>query len=149
MVCFRRRRQAVASVEAAIVFPVIIFLILAIVIGSMGIFRYQEVCFLTREGARYASVHGTDYQTEVKSTAATADDVYNKGILPRVSTLDTSKLTYSVTWNKKNSPYTITSSYSKPTVNTVTVTLTYKWMPEMFLVGPITFSTSSTMPVTY
>jgi len=28
-------------------------------IGGMGIFRYQELATLAREGARYAVVHGT------------------------------------------------------------------------------------------
>jgi len=37
----------------------------------MGIYLYQEVCFLAREGARYASVHGGDYHREVKQPAAT------------------------------------------------------------------------------
>ena len=69
MVCSRRQRLAVVSVEAAFVFPVVIFLILAIVIGSMAVFRYQEVASLAREGSRYASLHGATYQQNTGKTA--------------------------------------------------------------------------------
>jgi hypothetical protein len=58
-----RRRQlgaraAVTAVECAIVLPVTFFLLFALVVGGMGVFRYQEVATLAREGARYASTHG-------------------------------------------------------------------------------------------
>src|SRR5436190_15081592 len=150
MVQCRQRRLAVVTVEAAFVLPVAFFLILATVIGSMGIFRYQEVCYLAKEGARYASVRGTQYEQEVSgATAATADSIYNKAILPRVAVCDTANLSYSVSWSKSNSPYTVTSSFEKPVGNTVTVTVTYKWMPELYLIGPITLKASSTMPMSY
>ena len=33
--------------------------------------------------------------------------------------------------------------------NYVTVTVTYQWYPEFLLVGPITLTSTSTMPMTY
>ncbi len=56
-----RKRNGAYIVEAAFVYPITFFLILAMVIGSMGIFRYQECSFLARLGARYGSVHGGNY----------------------------------------------------------------------------------------
>jgi Flp pilus assembly protein TadG len=145
-----RRRSGAALVEMAIIMPVVVLLIFGLIVGGMGIFRYQEVANLAREGARYAAVHGTQYALENPGkTAATAQDIYNNAILPQAGALNTSKLTYSVTWNKTNSPVSATNDYEKPTGNTVTVTVTYTWMPEWFLVGPINLSSSSTVPMSY
>jgi hypothetical protein len=56
-----RKRNGTYIVEAALVYPITFFLILATVIGALGIFRYQECSFLARLGARYGSVHGDGY----------------------------------------------------------------------------------------
>ncbi len=40
----------------------------------MGIYRYQQVASLAREGARYASVHGSQYAADTGNAAATASD---------------------------------------------------------------------------
>jgi Flp pilus assembly protein TadG len=146
--CARRRRGA-TLVEMAIVSPVILLLILGLIIGGMGIYRYQEVAHLAREGARYASVRGTQYQQEVTgATAATPQSIYDNAIAPQTVVLDLSKLSYQVTWNSTNSPYT-TTNFELPVGNTVSVTVTYQWFPEWFLIGPITFSSTATLPMTY
>ncbi len=143
------RRRGATLIEVAFVFPVIVFLILALVVGGAGIFRYQEVCYAAHEAARWASVHGGDYALETKTPAATPTDVYNNAIQPRIMTLDPSRVTYSVTWDKSNYPVTVSSDYEKPVGNTVTVTVSYSWLPELYLVGPITLTGSSTLPMTY
>ncbi len=150
MIVSRQPRRAVVSVEAAIIFPVVILLILGLIVGSLGIFRYQEVCYLAREGARYASVRGTDYKNEVSgATAATAQDVYDNAIKPRVMVLDPTKLSSSVSWDSSNAPYSMISNYEVPKNNTVTVTVTYQWLPELYIIGPITLTASSTLPMSY
>jgi len=145
----RRVRPGAALVEAAFVLPVAIFLILAIVVGGMGVFHYQETCYLAREGARYAAVHGTDYQKDTKNAPATAQDVYDNAIKPQIMTLDPNNLAYSVTWTSSNSPTTVTNDAGKPLGNTVSVTVTYTWIPEWFLAGPIPFTSTSTLPMSY
>jgi Flp pilus assembly protein TadG len=145
----RGGRPAAATVEGALVFPLVVFLVLALLVGAVGIFRYQEVCYLAHEGARYASVHGTDYQSDMQKPAATPQDVYNNAILPRVMMINPSSLNYTVTWNSSNAPASITSSYANPVRNTVTVTVTYTWLPELYLVGPYTLTGTSTLPMTY
>jgi hypothetical protein len=137
------------ATESVVVVPVVVFLILGTLVGGYGVFRYQQIALLAREGARYASVHGGQYQLETGNTAATPQDVYNSAILPYAVNLDLSQLSYTVTWNSSNMPYSVSSDYEKPTNNTVTVTVTYKWFPEAYLVGPITLSSSSTMPMSY
>ncbi len=149
MTSLRCPRSAAITVEAALVFPVLVFLVLALMVGAAGIFRYQEVCYAAHEGARYASVHGTGYASETGNSAATAQDVYNNAIKPRLVTLDQSNLSYSVTWDRTNSPSSITTDPAKPVQNTVTVTVSYTWLPEMYLVGPITLTGSSTLPMSY
>ena len=72
-------------------------------------------------------------------------------ILPNATVLDSSSLSTSVTWNSTNSPYTVTNNngFPKPLGNTVSVTVTYTWMPEIFFIGPITLSSTSTLPMAY
>jgi len=145
-----RRRRGVVSVEAAVVFPVTLLILLGLVVGGMGIFRYQQVAWLAREGARYASVRGTEYKKDVSGAqAATAQSVYDNAILPNATAMDPSRLGYSVTWNQNNSPYTVTTDFERPVGNTVSVTVTYTWMPEIFFIGPITLSSTSTLPMAY
>jgi Flp pilus assembly protein TadG len=145
----QKPRSGAALIEGAFVFPVLVFFILALVVGATAIFRFQEVNYAAHEGARWASVHGTDYATEQKKSAATAQDVYNNAIQPRFMTVDPAYVTYNVTWNQNNSPSSVGTSYEKPVRNAVTVTVTYTWFPEMYLVGPITLTGTSTVPMTY
>jgi len=56
-----KKRGGAYTVEAAFVFPITFFLILAIIIGSLGIFKYQECSYLARMGTRYGSTHGDNY----------------------------------------------------------------------------------------
>lgn len=143
-----RRRRGTTLVECAIIFPLVFLLILGVFIGAMGIFHYLEVASLAREGARYASVRGAEYERRTGNTAATAEDVHNNAIVPRAVTLNPDQLESTVTWDQSNEPYTVTN-YSRPRGNTVTVTVTYQWMPDMYVIGPITLSSSSTQPVSY
>src|SRR5579871_6188328 len=117
-----QRRPGSVATESVVVVPVLLFLILGTLVGGYGVFRYQQIALLAREGARYASVHGGQYQLETGNTAATPQDVYKNAILPYAVNLDLTQLSYSVTWNSSNMPYTVNSDYEKPTNNTVTVT---------------------------
>ena len=145
----RPRRSGFALTESVFVLPVLLFLIFSTVVGGYGIFRYQQIAMLAREGARYASVHGGQYQLETGNTAATPQDVYNNAITPFATNLDLSQMSYSVTWNANNMPYNVSNDYETPTGNTVTVKVSYNWIPELYLIGPITLSSTSTMPMSY
>jgi Flp pilus assembly protein TadG len=146
----KRRRHAATIVEFAIVAPITFLLVLGLVIGAMGIFRYQQMARLSRDASRWASVHGTQYAAATNNPPATATDVYNQVIAPNATGLDLSELTYSVTWNTDNSPFhTVTVNGTTQNVaNTVTVTLTYQWIPEAYL-GGITMSTTSVTVMSY
>jgi Flp pilus assembly protein TadG len=141
----RQQRRGAAAVEAALVLPAAIFFILMILVGGLGVFRYNELAFLAREGARYASVHGKEYEKETGNTAATADDVYNNAIAPKAALLDPALLTYSVTWDTDNYPNHIETDPGHPITNTVTVTLTYQWEVEIPFLRSITLTSTSTV----
>jgi Flp pilus assembly protein TadG len=146
---FSRARSGVAALESAVVLSVLFFLLLSIVVGGYGIFRYQQVAMLAREGSRYASVHGGLYQQETGNPAATPQDVYNNAVLPYATNLDPSQLSCSVTWNTDNMPSHLSGDYQQPIANTVTVKVSYRWFPELYLVGPYTLTSSSTVTMAY
>jgi hypothetical protein len=136
-------------VECAIVLPVTFFLIVALIVGGMGMFRYQEVATLAREGARYGSTHGHQYRKDaglpVGAAADWSADIYNNAIVPQIVSLDTSQLSYQVSWpdviNQPGKPDNWPGSK-------VDVTVTYQWFPELYLIGPITLTSTSSMPIT-
>jgi|SoiMethySBSTD1v2_1073268.scaffolds.fasta_scaffold864457_2 Flp pilus assembly protein TadG len=130
------RRSGSAVVEAAIVLPVALFLIYVIFSGALMVLVTDEVATASREGARFASVHGQQYQSTTKRPAATADDikayVLNQGV-----TLDPSLMTVNVSWNASNRMW-----------NYVTVEVRYQWEGS----GPFAgreFVSRSTMLVSY
>jgi Flp pilus assembly protein TadG len=147
-----RARSGVTLAEFAIVMPILLFVLFAVVIGGLGIFRYQQLAALAREASRWASLHGTQYKDDTGKPAATKQDVYDNAIAPMAVALDRDPtiLGYDVTWNSSNSPYhtTISNNSVAAVGNTVTVTITYKWKPEAFFGAiTITMQSSSTMPM--
>jgi Flp pilus assembly protein TadG len=138
-------------VECAFVYPVLFLLVLGLLVGAAGIFRYSQLASLTREAARFASVHGGQYAQEMKVTAPAPSDIYNNVIVPMAVGFDTTQLNYSITYNTSNWPYHTTLDANNnvvPIQNTVTVTLTYQWVPEAFL-GGVTMSSTSVMPMSF
>jgi Flp pilus assembly protein TadG len=142
-------RRGTTSIEFGITCPIVFFLVFAIIVGGLGVFRYQEVAAMAREGARWASVRGSDYAEETGQPGATAADIYNNAILPGAVGLNPSQLSYSVTWNETNEPLRVDNDVQHPVGNTVTVTVTYQWFPEMYLVGPYTLTSTSTAQMIY
>ena len=130
------RRPGAALVEAAIVIPLLLALLFAIVCGAMLVVTTDEVAGVTREGARYASVHGSSYAFNTKQPAATQEDVSNyvKGL---GATLDANRLTCTVTWQGSNQP----GQY-------VTVEVRYRW-PGLGFFQAQEFVARSTMLVSY
>jgi Flp pilus assembly protein TadG len=145
----RKQRHGVTAVEFAIAAPIAIFLILAIIIGGLGVFRYHQVAALAREGSRWASVHGGQYKKETGQPAATPEDVFNTVILPAAATLEPDRLSYEVTWDQSNLPLQVIEDVQNPVGNTVTVTVSYQWFPDLYVVGPINLTSTSTSQMSY
>jgi Flp pilus assembly protein TadG len=145
----KSQRRGATTVELAITCPIAFFMIFATIVGGLGVFRYQQVASLAREGARWACVHGTKYEEDTGNPAATAQDVFTNAIQPMAVALDPDQLTYSVTWDVSNDPLTVHSDYEEPRGNTVSVRVNYQWFPEMYLVGPFTLTSTSTAQMVY
>jgi Flp pilus assembly protein TadG len=144
-----QRRKGTTTVEFAIICPIVFFLIFSIIIGGLGVFRYQQTAALAREGARWASVHGGQFAEETRQLAATPADVYTNAIAPYAVGLNPAQLTYTVTWNRTNMPLRVDESAQNPVGNTVTVTVSYRWIPELYLAGPFTLTSTSTAQMLY
>jgi Flp pilus assembly protein TadG len=128
-------RRAATVVEFAVVAPLTFILLLGILVGGMGISRYQQIANLTRESSRWASVRGSQYAKDTSNAAATGQDVYNNVISAEAVSLDLSQLKYTVSWSPDNTPMT----------GKVKVTITYQWVPEVFLGGITLASTSESV----
>ena len=125
-------RRGTTTAECGVVYSLTLLVFAATLVEAMGVFRYQQVSALAREGARWASVHGPKYQSELGKAAPSSQDVYNNAIVPRMVGLDPANLACDLTM----------------TSTTASVTLTYTWTPEGFF-QPITLTSTSVMPITY
>jgi Flp pilus assembly protein TadG len=130
-------RTGATTVEFAVVVPVTLLILLAIIVGALGVFRYQEVAELAREGARFASVRGTRYAQKTGRPTATQDDVYEQAIRPKLVLLNPGRLTVTTTWDPDKRPG-----------SQVTVIVRYSWLAEAIF-GNVTLSSSATLPMTY
>jgi Flp pilus assembly protein TadG len=168
----RPRRRGVHALESAFIYGILMVLVAGLMVLGMGVFRYQEVAYLAREAARFAAVHGGQYQQENAAaisggTLPNVDAAYiTKNIVKaRAVVLDSTKLTVQVNFNMSSGSYgwddttdngdrwpssqkSINgTNYSE--TNTVSVTVTYQWVPEWFLTNPITLTSTSVMPMCY
>lgn len=146
----RQRRWGATILESAVVYPLVFLFTFGFIIGVMGTFRYQEVATLSREACRYAAVHGTNYAKDAGVTAPTPAQIYNEVIVPKAIALDPSQITYSITYNTSNAPTRVVISNGEATYvyNTVTVVVTYRWVPEGFF-GGLNLTSSSSMQMSY
>jgi len=155
-------------VEAAALIPVLLILTIGTCIVGMGIYYYQQVATLAREGSRYASVHGADYAAAQNGGVnMTASTIYTNSILPMATGLNTSNLTYQIKWGTAvsgkwvwtewdsandpapTSPNPSSNPAGQPLYNAVRVKVTYQWMPQIYVTGPINVSSTSVMPMSY
>jgi Flp pilus assembly protein TadG len=141
------RRRGATLVEAAIVYPVVLLLVLGVIVVGLGLFRFNQMAELAREGARWASVRGSQFASDTGKTAASSTDVANyvKGL---AAGLDPNSLTVTTTWTTSNA---LTHKSGNLTVkNTVSVTVSYPWLPEAYLGGTtFTLTSTSVVPMSY
>lgn len=141
-------RRGATLVEGAIVLPVTFFLIIALAVGVLGVFRYQEVASLTQAAVRYASTHGAQYRKDAGLKKGTAIDwqaeINANAVQPAIVLLDAKLLTVQASWpDVINLPGT-SDNWPK---STVTVTISYQWCPEFLLVGPYNLTCTSCMDI--
>lgn len=162
----RAARNGATAVEFAVVASATFLILLGLVVGGLGVFRYQEVAHLAREGTRYASTHGGQYQLDgwpaVTGVAAIASNSDIQAYLAsKTVALNSNNLTVNISWS---APAAIVPNNIPTYLNTdpnlvppgqsvfqnyVTVTVTYQWMPEVFLIGPINLTSTSRLAMSY
>lgn len=148
------------TLEAAIVLPVMVLLLLMLVVGGMGVFRYQQVACLAREAARYASVRGTQYEQVTDKTSPTQDEIVRNAVIPVAVGMNTSNIHVQIEWidgitgnavawdSAKKTPRSLTNT-SIAVTNKVRVRVNYVWSPGVILPGSITLTSTSEMPMSF
>ena len=132
-----------------IVLPVICLVML--IVGGMGVFRYQQVACLAREAARYASVRGTQYQQTTDKTPPTQDEIVQAAVTPMAVGMDLAKISVQIEWidgvtgnavawdSAKKTPRSLTAT-SVAVTNSVRVRVNYVWAPGVILPGSMTLT---------
>lgn len=146
-----RARRGATVVEAAIVYPAVMLFVIGLVVGAVGILRYQEVASLARRAARYACVRGGQYARDTGATSPSPADIYATAVKPYAVGFDMTRLSCSVSYASGGSQLyqtTLANGQYVYTTNTVSVTVSYNWVPEAFL-GGITLKSTSVMPMAY
>lgn len=142
------RHHGGVAIEAAVILPVAFYLLLTLVVGGMGVFRYQEMAALAREAARYGATHGGLYRKNNNLSVGTAatwrTDIYDNAISPRMVSLDTNAFSYTITWPDVSTMPGVPDNWPG---STITVTVSYTWHPEIYLGGPVTLTSTSAMRI--
>lgn len=128
------QRRGASMVEMAIIGPLFFFILIGLIVGGLGVFRYQQVAALAYESARWTSVHGPNYSRVTGKPKADSAALFANVIRPQASGLDVSKLTCELVWSEKDA--------------TITVTVGYQWTPEA-LWSPVNFTCTAQSFVTY
>jgi Flp pilus assembly protein TadG len=149
-----RERRGAVTVEAAIVLPVLLFLLLMLLIGGIGVFRYQQVACLAREGTRWASVRGTGWQMDTGQTPPTQQDILQNAVLPLAVGMDPNAITIQAEWlngetgavtawdSSPKSPLSL-SKTNQGVSNRIRVTVNYVWTPGVLIPGSLNMSSVS------
>jgi Flp pilus assembly protein TadG len=157
--CPRQRRGAVL-VEAAFVYPLLFLLLFGLIVGGLGIYRYQAVACMAREAARYACVRGSDWQLTTDQPSPTQAQISQTVVVPLAVAMDTTQLTTTVqlvngvsgavtAWDSSNQATISLNANGQPVANRVRVTITYNWYPELLLGGPIVLQSVSETPMSF
>jgi Flp pilus assembly protein TadG len=155
-----QHRPGAVAVEAAVVYGVMFTLLLGLIVGGMGVFRYQQTAALAREAARYAAVHGTERQKETDQPPPTQQEIRQRAVEPMAVNLDLTQLGVRVEWvdafsgqpvdwDSSGKATTSQNATGDVVSNRVRVTVTYQWTPEWFLGGPLTLKSVAEMPMSF
>jgi Flp pilus assembly protein TadG len=154
------RRRGAVFVEGAVVYPLLLLLVFMLIIGGMGVFRYQQVACLSREAARWASVRGSDWHKETGLTNPTTNDILQQAVLPLAVGMNPNNLTLQVQYinqvtgtimdwdSAKKHPLAVNAA-NQGVANRIRVTVTYQWTPQLFLVGSINLQSTCETPISF
>ena len=122
-------RRGATIVEMAVVGPLAFLMVIGLMIGALGIFRYNQIAALAHEGARWAAVRGRNFEQINHRKPITADDIRANVIVPRAAGIDLNRIVCTMSLDKGHS--------------VVSVTVRYLWLPEAYF-GKLTLSNTAT-----
>lgn len=141
----RGREEGQALVEFAFLGVVLFILVFGMVDVGRAVLNYNTLAQATREGTRYAIVHGGDSldpsgPASEHFTAPSTDEMVTQTVEKFTSGLDTSRLTVEAEW----------LDGSNLRGDSVKVTSQYEYQPMFNFLGTLSFtlSSSSTMLIT-
>ena len=152
-------RTGAVALEAAIVLPVLLLLILGLIVGGTGVFRYQQVACQAREAARWACVRGSDYQKQTQQSSPSQQQILEQAVRPFATGMDPAALSIQVQWidNGTNTAWawdsasknvrSITSS-GQYISNSVSVTVQYQYTAGLFW-SPMTLQSVTQVPMSF
>jgi Flp pilus assembly protein TadG len=155
------RRHGIALViEAAFVYPIMLLLLLGLIVGGIGVLRYQQAACLAQEAARWASVRGSDYQKDSGQSSPTQQDIVTNAVTPLAAGMDPAALSVQVqwinevsgqaaAWDSSSKAVTSMTASGAPVTNRVRVTVTYRWLPPLIFVGPLNLSSTAEAAMSY
>ena len=134
---FRRREHGQALVEFSMVAIVFFILVFGMIDVGRAVWNYNTLAQATREGTRYAIVHGADSTTP---TGPVDDSAVVTEVQKFTAGLNLSQLAVQATW----------PDGSNASGSSVTVTSQYAYEPIFNFLGIISFNmtSSSTMEIT-
>lgn len=121
-----KNRRGAAAVEFAIAGSLALLIIGGLMFLQSVVFHFHNVSALAREGARWAAVHGPEYEAII-DRPVTSNDILQNAILPRAERLNRDKLTCEAVWDDSKTSVNVTVSYSLIKVGSIapiTVTCT-------------------------
>lgn len=139
----RQSRSGAILVETAIVYPVFILFLLAIIIKGIGVYQYDMLACAAQEGARTLSMRGAAYSTEAKVPAYTQQKLRDEVVVPTAVGVPSSQIVVQAEWVDgttgnampwDDSPRTARTAASDGTLvaNSARVTIYFDWRGGMF-----------------
>ena len=105
----RRNERGAETIEFALAFILVFFLLYGVIEFGRAVYCYNTLAEATREGARYAIVHGSS-----SGSAASASDIQTM-VRNWAVGMNSSSVTVNTTWSPGNGPggtVTVQSSYA-------------------------------------
>lgn len=157
---FAKQRTGAVALETALVLPIMFALLFGIIVGGMGVFRYQQVACQAREAARWTCVRGADWAAETGKSSPSSSDIRNQAVLPYAAGMSGTALSVEVLWVDATTGDTVawddssqiprsTNAANEVVANRIRVTTTYTWSPKFLWFGPWKLRSVSEMPMQF
>src|SRR6516162_8818995 len=90
------RRRGALILESAVVYPLLFVVLFGLIVGGLGVFRYQQVACQAREAARWTSVRGSNWPKRTGTACPTVAQITSAAVLPMSAGMDPQKLSVQV-----------------------------------------------------